>query len=287
MSFFDLLDKVPASFWGVVFGSFISVLTVWLTNRHSMARLLKQFEHERFVKAQERELNLKKEIFLEAAEAISVAISTLSSLSNLDIPNNKVLERYSEKSPAIAKVQVVATSGTIEKLLEVTGEYGSQVLRLFATRHRLMAVKNQIATQDGIISALQQELDRAVEKMKQHNISGVVEKNQWDALVKYADFEQGRLEKNIQKRQEVATQFGLQHLDFIGECSAASLSLSSQVAPLLISVRKELELPLSLDDYKRSADKSIAKQRDNMNQYLGHFAADIRPAKTDNSGVVQ
>ena len=72
----DLLDKVPAAFWGVVFGSFFSILAVWLTSRDSTARLLKQFEHERLVKNHNRELGMKKEIYLDAAEAISAAIST-------------------------------------------------------------------------------------------------------------------------------------------------------------------------------------------------------------------
>ena len=106
----DLLDKVPASFWGVVFGSFFSILAVWLTSRDSTARLLKQFEHERLVKNHDRELGMKKEIYLDAAEAISAAISTLGSLSNLDIPNNEVIEKYSNKSAAIAKAHVVGTA---------------------------------------------------------------------------------------------------------------------------------------------------------------------------------
>ena len=60
----ELIEDVPATFWGVLAGSFFSILGVWLTNRASEARLEIQFKHERLVKSTERELTLKKDIYL-------------------------------------------------------------------------------------------------------------------------------------------------------------------------------------------------------------------------------
>lgn len=281
--FIDLLYKVPASFWGVVVGSFFSILAVWLTSRDSTARLLKQFENERLVKNHDRELGMKKEIYLDAAEAISAAISTIASLSNLDIPNNEVIERYSSKSAAIAKAHVVGTAETIELLLEFTGEYSAQILKLFAVRHKLLAVRSQIAMQDARINAFQNEINSVLEKMKQFNQNVEVNQQKWEALIRNADFEQTRLDDAIQNRQKVEEQLNAQHREFIVGCSSASLGLSSRVAPLLSAVRKELELPLNLEGYKRSADASIAKQRNNINQYLGNFTDDVKSDASKNT----
>ena len=80
-----LLDKIPATFWGVIIGSIISLGGVYLTNRASDKRLTKQFTHEREQKTKDREMELRKEIFLAAADAISVGLNSVARFSNLDI----------------------------------------------------------------------------------------------------------------------------------------------------------------------------------------------------------
>jgi hypothetical protein len=49
------LENVPATFWGVLAGSFFTLLGVWLTNRAQGRRLDRQLEHERTLKSEERE----------------------------------------------------------------------------------------------------------------------------------------------------------------------------------------------------------------------------------------
>ena len=73
----ELIEPIPAAFWGVVAGSFFSIFGVWLTNRSSDRRLLRQLNYDREAKAKERELTLKKDVYLSAAEAISAGISVL------------------------------------------------------------------------------------------------------------------------------------------------------------------------------------------------------------------
>jgi len=132
------LTQIPASFWGVVFGSFFSILAVWLSNRASERRLNAQFLHEQTIKAKERELNLKKDIYLPVSEAVSAGISTLTRLADLDLPHRDVFMQYHEKSPVLARVHVVAEMETIRRMADLTGELNAEMLRLRITRDQLL-----------------------------------------------------------------------------------------------------------------------------------------------------
>jgi hypothetical protein len=51
----DLAQKIPATFWGVLAGSFFTLVGVTFTNRSNDKRLSKQLAHDRQIKAKERD----------------------------------------------------------------------------------------------------------------------------------------------------------------------------------------------------------------------------------------
>lgn len=273
----EFLQQIPATFWGVVFGSFFSIVGVWLTNRASTARLQVQFQHERGLKTKERELALKKDIYLDAAEAVSIALASIAKFGNLDLPNDKVMEEYLKKSPAFAKVQVVGEMETVDALLDFTGELGAVLLKLWVRRHQLIADKNQISILDGQVTVYQKESDRFLEMMKQYNLNNSVDASRWSVLQKNFDFEHKRTTEGIRDRQTSANQLAARHLEFIGECSMATISVSTLILPLLLAVRKELEMPLELEKLQASMEKSLEKQQKSIEEYLSNISTSIHP----------
>jgi hypothetical protein len=99
-----LLGSIPGTFWGGVFGSFFSLAGVALSNRAADKRLRTQLEHERELRAKERELTLRKEIYLAGMEALQAGATIITDLANLDIPQEQIGKSYSEKAAAVAKV---------------------------------------------------------------------------------------------------------------------------------------------------------------------------------------
>jgi hypothetical protein len=65
-----LLVRIPGTFWGVLAGSAFSLGGVVLSNRNSARNLRLRLEAEREARNTEREMGLRKEIYLAAAEAI-------------------------------------------------------------------------------------------------------------------------------------------------------------------------------------------------------------------------
>ena len=244
MYLLTLIDKIPASFWGVVIGSFFSITGVALTNRASDKRLRAQFEHEQKQKATDREMVLRKEIYLAAAEAVSAGFGAVGSFANLDIPNDKITANYSEKAPAIAKADVIAKTKMMRALGNFSSELNTIFFKLFARQFELIKEKNLIAALDVRIDAFGKARDRYLELIVQFNIDGLVDAKRWQTLSNNFEFEQKRANEAIAHHSEFGNSLYDKQLEFMQECISESEILGKLVTPLLAAVREELELPL-------------------------------------------
>jgi len=266
-----LLDKIPAAFWGVVVGSFFSITGIALTNRASDKRLRAQFEHEQMQKTTDREMALRKEVYLAAVEAIAAGTNAVSSFANLDIPSDQLTAGYIEKAPAIAKVHVIAKMKTVQALVNFSGELGAIFLTLFARRFELMEEKNRILFLDEQIAEFGKARDRYLEMITQHNIDGIVNDRRWQILQENFDFEQRRTNEAIEHRSEIGKSFYPKQLEFMRKCASASMKLGISIVPVLSAVREELELPFNDESYRQVLADGQTKQELAIDGFIQKF----------------
>lgn len=269
--FLSLLEKIPASFWGVFVGSFFSIAGVALTNRASDKRLRAQFVHEREQKTKDREMSLRKEVFLAAAEAIAAGTNAIGRFANLDLPNDQITNDYMEKAPAIPKVHVIAKTKTVQAIANFTGELGAVFLKLFARRYELMAEKNQIHIFDNQIAEFGKERDRILEMIKQHNIEGIVDDRRWEILQNNFEFEQNRSNEALARRSELGKSLYPKQLEFMRECVTETAKLGKLLVPLLSAVREELELPFDEESYRQVMEDGMSKQELAIDGFVRKF----------------
>jgi len=103
-----LLEKIPGTFWGIIIGAFFTLAGIILTNRAHDRRLQVQLVQDRNLRNREREMSLRKDIYLAAAEAVSAGLIAVGRFANLDTPHEKVTEGYLDKAPFITKVHIIA-----------------------------------------------------------------------------------------------------------------------------------------------------------------------------------
>jgi hypothetical protein len=202
-----LIERIPATFWGVVIGSFFSLGGIVMANRANDRRLREQLKHDREMRNRDRELSLRKDVYLSAAEAVSAGITAIGRFADLEIPNNKLTEAYIDKSPAIAKVHVIANERTAEALTNLLGELNAAYLRLFAKRYPLVAQKNQISLLQQLMNSFSQERDRMLELMKQFNLDGVTDQRRWEVIDGSFKFEQSRITEASKQQAIVCRHF--------------------------------------------------------------------------------
>lgn len=265
---FEMIGKVPATFFGVVFGSFVSLGGVVLSNFATDRRLREQLRHDREQIDRQRELSLKKDVYLAAAEAISCGINSISKFANLDIPNGDVTREYSDKSSAIAKVYVIARDETVSALANLTDAIDAAQLRLTAKRLPLVGQRRQIQSIQEVINESSKERARFLELMKQHNLEGTVDARRWGAIEKNYEYVQKSIDDAVKEQNALAVALHAENLCYLKDCMAETAVLRRLVIPTLIAVRCELELPLDRDKYTASVEASIKNQDAVVGEFL-------------------
>jgi len=263
-----MAEKIPAAFWGVVIGAFFSLGGVALTNRANDRRLRVQLAHDRDLRNRERELSLRKDIYLAAAEAVSAGLVAVGRFANLEIAFDKLTEEYVGKSPSIAKVHVIAREDTARAVATLTGELGATYMRLSAKRIPLIAQKQHLAFLAEQMAGFSRERDRMLELMKQYNLEGAADARRWGVIEKNFEFEQQRIAEITEQHSNLAKTIYLQQIEYAQECIGEVTRLSRLQLPALVAVRRELELPIDEAAYRKIIEDGIAKQEARMSEFF-------------------
>lgn len=273
--FLTNLATIPATFWGVVIGSFFSLWGVSRTNQAGDRRQRAQFEHEFGLKKEERELTLRKDIFLDAAEAMQGGALALGSFANLDLPVAEITKGLVAKMPAVAKVHVIARQDTIKAVAQASVALSAALTRLTAERMPLESAKGNLRIlQDGL-AGFETERDRWLEGMKEYNLAGKPEPQRWETLQSNYDFEDRRIKVS---QSEISASLGHlvpQQLEFIKTCVLEGHQFAKLLIPAVLAMRVELGLPLDEDEYRAVLEGMLAQQQATLDGFLTQIKATL------------
>jgi len=260
--FAQLLEAIPATFWGVIAGSLFSVGGVYFTNRAGDRRLERQLTKDRELKDREREMTFRKDTFTAAAEAISASMSALSKFSDLGFSLKEISQTYLEKSAALAKVNLVAGEDTIRALADFEAEFAGAFLRLTRQRMTRSVLQEQIAAKAALLEGFGKTRDAMLELMRHHNIEGVQDSRRFEAIQKNYQFEADRITTAHQEIQQMLAELSAKQVTFATECFVESARVNQRVIPLLVAARRELEIPISEEQYAEILQQ--AQSRDSL-----------------------
>ncbi len=135
-----LVLKIPSNFWGVLFGSLFTLLGVYLTNKGNNQRLDKQLSSDRREKAIANEYGVRKEVYLDAVDALQAGIVTVSMFSNPDLSFAEILNPYKEKSSLASRVNLIASEKTLSELNAFGSLLSTAIYQLTIQRAELLAM---------------------------------------------------------------------------------------------------------------------------------------------------
>ena len=258
---FELVLAVPGAVWGVFLGALSSLAGTFLTNRANYKRLLAQFKHERSLKDADRILNLKRDIYLEVAEAVHCGISSIAGFSNTEISEAAVFEEYRKKAPAIFKAHVVAGSELTPILLTISSNLSEEMLKLMNRRVPVMLLAKGVQVQRELIQKMMVSQDAYIQLMKSHLVNAERDSEKWRAINNGFEFESGRLLDANANLKKLESELQMRRLQFAMECSNAAVALSTELTPLLAQVRIELGLSFDADLFEQQLRSSLDRQK--------------------------
>ncbi|MBA6262165.1 chromosome segregation ATPase [Colwellia sp. Bg11-12] len=201
------------------------------------------------IAAIEREKSIKKEVYMEAAEAITKAQNIVANFSDLNIDVEIITANFSAEAGKIAKVQIVGSGKTVKAVTMIMSSIGEAIFTLMLGRSPLIQRKNLIAINEKVRDKANAEVERYLSIMKNLNIQGNSEQVLWDTINRSIDYENDQIKiysKKIDALWEVQSK---EHLEYAQKCMNKFFEVSAKMPDAILAVRDELDLDISPDEY--------------------------------------
>lgn len=252
MNLTELIQSVQPTVWGFVIGAIITMLGVVISNAAHARRQREQHSHERELEAVERDLSLRREVYLAAIEALSAAMVAVGRFGDFNVPYQELMHSYTSRAPAIAKVNIVGKKQTIVAVNNVVQELTATFLRLISKRQRLDMVQQRLVAIDQQLASLAGADDADHQE-------------EADAL---------RAEHEALDAQLAPLMMRLIH-----DSSAEHATLDRLLAPAISAMRAELGLPFDEALYVRVMEESHAKQTQYLAEVMQEMLAEAEAAE--------
>jgi hypothetical protein len=277
MCYMKIVDQIVSnpSVLGIILGSVLSMTGVIITNCANDKRQRKQFLHDLEQKKQDREMILRKEVFLAATETIMTGTICMYNFCDLELPNEQVAKSYLEKLPALSKVNLIGNIETVKALLDYISAIDSTCLSLWIKRHPLIHKKTYLEVLEKQIENDISEMNNMTSMIRDMNIQGIRDDAKHSVLQNNYEFHRHRVEKNTIESQNIRDFLYKETLIIMGDCATASIELAKLLVPLLISARKELDLPLDEEKFTQIVDIVTNRNKQSVSSYINKVNPNI------------
>lgn len=218
--------------------------------------------------AVEREKNIKKEVYMEAVEAITRSQNIIAGFCNLELNEAQITSNMNADAGKVAKIQVVGSKETVKAVTEYMTEIGSASLDLMLKRSELVQRKQSIQICESLRDKTQQEIDRYITIMKKLNLQGNTDQSLWDTVNRNVEFEQEQYDRHQAQIDSLWEEQNKEHLEFTRECMNRFFDISALLPPAVLAVRDELDLDISSEDYLDIFNQNIEKSREVFEAFI-------------------
>lgn len=160
-------------------------------------------------------------------------------------------------SGSIAKVQIVASAATVKSVTTIMGSIGAAIVELILERSVLKQRKNNIDILNELRSKSQSEIERYITIMKNLNLEGNRDSHLWKNLNENIEFETKQREKFQTEINELWNIQNKEHHEFTKKCMGKFFEISRQIPDAILSVREDLNLPISSEEYVDINNKNL------------------------------
>ena len=211
---------------------------------------------------------LRKDIYLAATEAAAAGLQAIGRFANLDIPHDKLTEKFLDKAPSITKVHIIANEETVKAVLNFSIELNAAFLRLSMKRFQLVVQKQRIDSLRAQCDISLQNNARTLELIKQYNIEGLADQRKWAVLQDSFKFEEAHGDKLRQEADTLHASLIPQQLQFSEEVSSETIPLGRLLTPPLFSIRKELDLPIDETEFRKIFEEANIKVAEDLKKFM-------------------
>ncbi len=268
MTLFDAFKSIPINIWSVVLGSIIAFGGVLISNKSHAKRLKIQLEHDSKLKAIERKATMRREVYLNAAEELVRANSYLGSLTQLDLTKINIGDELQNFFVSFAKLGLVAEEETGRASSELMIAYSDVLFKMMAKVIPINDQKTQIAIINKHYDETQVEIKRLLAEMRHQNESVVQDEQVFNKLDASFKVQQEIAKDMADKRNECWNKINEYTKKFALELMDEMKAITNLQVPVMIGVRKELEIDTDIESYKELINRNTEQVKEQLDSFL-------------------
>ncbi len=257
--------KISPEIWA----SIIALMGVVLTIRNASKQTFEKLDHDSKQRDRDRDMRLRREIYLNATAAITQWQNLIGKLSNLEFPQSKMDEELGMISAVLSKVSVVGTNETIQVVSRLTSELLNLYLGFLSRRIPLMNRKIEI---DVIGNSIQQCLEKQKQNLQiieQVNLENDVFRQKTYRIAKdNLDYWTKKLEEHFKAQDELMDEQNEEHQKFTSILCEQSRRIADFSTPALFAIRKELGFFINEREYKSTIDNVSKRADDTLKSFF-------------------
>lgn len=280
-----LIDGIPLALWiavGVaVLSAIVTLISVVLSNRNSRGNLREQLArgerqfaqqlahdsqqlerrlaHEADQRDRERTMSLRREVYLNAAEAMILANGLIGRMTDLENDQRVLGQEFTVSLGKIAKIHIVGSQQTIDAVMNYVNTLSPAFIAMVSKRGPLLIRKAAIALEQTFIDAALGERKRFTEMLKQLNLDGVTDQIKAEPILAQSRLATKTHESHIATMAELWRE----QLKGIEEIVRNSQELAEKITrllpPAILAVRSEMELPLDPEWYAGKWEEQLER----------------------------
>lgn len=217
----------------------------------------------------DRDMSLRREIYLDAAAAINKWQLLIASLGNQELSQTKIDEEFQSISLALAKIDVIATNQTIRTTSRLKSELLELHLNLLIKRQPIVMQKISIDIINNIIQDFTAKQKYYFQIIEEINLTYDQSKQaSCNAAQNSINFWNKELEKLYDELNVLQIKQNEEIQIFSKILSDKIKDITKFTIPALVSVRKELGFPIDEGDYHKTLNDNNTRIGDSLQKFF-------------------
>jgi hypothetical protein len=225
-------------------------------------------KHEAAQRDREREMALRREVYLPLAETIAHAFAWLGTVTTRKLTEAEEAPELIRVTAGVAKVQLVGSIPTLTAVAAFQTALTQAYLQATIGRIPLSALKSEIASIDQRVARYGADRDQALELMKGFNLRGDTDTRLRKVINDQFEFAGKQVAQLLDEREEVNRKHSVLSLQLTQESVAQYIQTAKLLLPAIVAIRKELDLGLDEVGYAALVERNAAKQREVFSGFM-------------------
>ncbi|MBU9573489.1 hypothetical protein KTE35_13560 [Burkholderia multivorans] len=264
------LTAIPDAVWSGIVGSLITVLGVLITNLGLSRRHTQQLDHDTRQKAIEREMELRRDIYIPAIESISLAFTTMGSMSDPAVLPAKVTDSYSEMVAKTSKASAIGNHDTVTALGSLADAMRLMFTQLLVSRQPLLDAHGQMVADNSIVERAIGDHGRWVQMQTELLFQGPLDPQKASFLETQINFTQQQINHWTARREASALRLSAAQIEFLKALLQFQPDVARKVIAAITAIRAEFSI---VGDNPAAFQHAYARNAANAERFLAEMIA--------------